>query len=180
MKKLSFFAILLPMALLMQYCKKSAAADDATVTPLFQANINNVVWTPTSVSATLTYSSSKQTKIFSCTATGTTDVINLYIQRPVLKVDSGLSALTYNVDGTTVAPVYSVLTNGVYVSTGTANSGSIIVTAVDSIKKVITGTFSFNASKQNYDGNGNLVSITATQVNVGEFNNMPYKFVKGN
>ena len=56
-------------------------------------------------------------------------------------------------------------------------SGTFIITAIDSVKKVITGTFSCGTIKNNYDSNGNIISVYRANIAAGAFNNMPYKFI---
>jgi hypothetical protein len=181
MKKRSLFVVLILSALLMQYCKKASTADTTTTTTtLFSAIINDSTWTPTGVKATLTYNAANKTKIFSCTATNTSDQISLSIKQPALKLDSGFTARTYTIDSTTnIAPVYYTLNSSkAFAPLGTVKSGYIIVSSIDSLNKVITGSFDFVANRLNYDGNGNLTSITSVSISGGSFNNMPYTYIK--
>jgi hypothetical protein len=55
--------------------------------------------------------------------------------------------------------------------TVSAGSGSIIVTAVDSVKKQITGTFNFYSRSTATDG-----SVTVDNILGGEFTSLPYTF----
>jgi hypothetical protein len=184
MKKGATIAVLLLTAFLMQYCKKSSddTTTTTTTTPVYTADINYVAWTPTSVSATLTYNSTAKTKTFSCVALGPTDEITFSILQPSVagKVDSGFTVKAYSVDtvANNVLPKYFTLSNGVFTQIGTVKSGYINVTAIDSLNKVITGTFTFTQNKLNYDGNGKVTSITSTLITAGTITSMPYTFKK--
>lgn len=187
MKKLSIIALLLSVAVLMQYCKKSDSTDDTTTTTtstvLYQAYINGAVWTPKTTSTVLTYNATAQTKTLVFTADSTADRIVLSLKLPSTKVDSGFKVQTYVAD-TTGAPVikndlqYFKKVNNVYTTVGNVKSGYVTISAIDSIKKTVTGTFALSQNKLNYDGGGKVVSITTTAITSGQFNSMPYTFKK--
>ena len=89
----------------------------------------------------------------------------------------GFTLGTYNVDATSVLINYNtqVLQNGQYVflphGSVSAGSGVIIVSAVDSAKKQITGTFNFYSRSS--DSNGD---VTVDNILGGEFTSLPYTF----
>ena len=89
----------------------------------------------------------------------------------------GFTIGTYDVDTTSVIIKFNtqVNSNGQYVflphGKVSAGSGSIIITAVDSVKKQITGTFNFYSRSMASDG-----TITVDNILGGEFTSLPYNF----
>ncbi|HEY8781283.1 MAG TPA: hypothetical protein VIM16_06695 [Mucilaginibacter sp.] len=185
MKKLSLIATLLLTVLLLQKCKKDTVSASTTSNTLLFAVINDTSWNADTVNAAITYNSIAKTKVFNCSAiaknkelkwsvTQTTNVLNT----------AGFPLTTFNADSAN-GNSFSYYTSqknssGVFVlaplGTVSGGSGNLTVTAVDSVKKTITGTFSFTAKKFNYDDNGNVISVTISQIIAGAFNNMPYTF----
>ncbi len=165
----------------MQSCKKSSPSDstDTATTVLFNDYLNGVLWTPKTVNATLTYNASAQTKTFTCIATDTlgTGKIVLNLSQPATTVDSTLMVAGYT-DTTYCKPLYYTIANGVSTSAGPIKSAYINITAYDAVKKLATGTFGFTQLKLNYDGAGNVTSVTSTSVSAGQFNNLPFTFIK--
>lgn len=111
----------------------------------------------------------------------------LSVKQSVAPNNSAFPIATYPVDGTPTSPVSMSLYTQQLTSAGNydfvlygtaaqANSGSVVVSAVDTVNKTITGTYSFTSSKLNYDDNGNYVSITLGTITSGQFNAMPYTF----
>lgn len=182
MKKRSILALLLLVAVLMQYCKKSSDDTTTTTTTIpFQAYVNNVVWTPLTTNAVLTYNAAANTKTFTWQADSTNDRIVLNNKITSSGAGTGIPLLTYNVDTTAAAKVtmtYYRVVNKVYTTVGTTRSGYITVSAIDSVAKLITGTFGFNETKVNYDSNNKIISITSTSIASGSFNSLPYTYVK--
>lgn len=68
--------------------------------------------------------------------------------------------------------------NFVYLKHGQVEkgSGSVIITAIDSVKKQITGTFAFYSRATTYDNDGNVISISVDNITGGAFTNLPYSF----
>jgi hypothetical protein len=92
---------------------------------------------------------------------------------------------TYTVDATPnlqlafLTPQKNVDGNVAYTPNGIVKpgSGTVVVTAVDSVKNQITGTFSFTTIVNNYDPTGTIItSVTVATVTGGGFNKVPYTF----
>ncbi len=188
MKTLVNLLVLVVPALLMQSCKKKDDTTDAaaTSTPILQAYINGTVWTPDTLSAAVTYTAATGIKEFSFTGTKSQKRVITSVKQSDAN-NSAFPLATFKVDGTPTSPVaMSLYTqqltsagNYDFVLYGTAaepGSGSVTISAVDTVKKTITGTYSFTSSKLNYDENGNYVSITLGTITSGQFNGMPYTF----
>jgi len=165
----------------MQACKKSDSSDSTTTTApiLFNAYLNGILWTPKTVSATLTYNATAKTKTFTCTATDTLGAakVVLNLTQPAATVDSTLAIQTYS-DTTYCKSQYYTIANGLATSAGPIKSDYVTITAYDAVNKLATGTFGFTQLKLNYDGSGNVTSITSTSVAGGQFNNLPVTFIK--
>ena len=179
MKKISLITALFSVVLLLQNCKKDTVTASTTSTEPMIAYINDSTWIATDIKATLTYNSATKTKVFTCSGLANNKQINLYVTQNNANNSPGFPLATYTVNSTSdVALSYYYMQNGVLAPQGTVapGSGSVVVTAVDSVKKVITGTFTFESLKNNYDGNGNITSVTVAQISNGGFNNIPYTF----
>jgi len=184
MKKFSLIAILFLSVLLLQNCTKDTVTATAASNTLFFADINDTTWTADTVNAAVTYTSAAKTKVFTCTAVALNKEVNMSVTLPGAANTNGFTIGTYNVDATSnvVMSYYTEQKNqsGNYVLTpqGTVSpgSGSVVISAVDSVKKVMTGTFSLTSEKNNYDSNGNIVSVNIAVISSGAFNNMPYTF----
>lgn len=180
MKKLSLIVLSLLSVVIIQSCKKSSSTDDTTTTtttPAFEVYVNSALWTPISVNAVLTYDATAKTKTLTCTGIDTTDKIVLNIKQAATALDSTFTSQTYNANSDSVTPMYYTLNSSkAFEASGTVKSGSIIITAFDEKKKVMTGTFSFVTTHLNYDSNNNVVSITTNTISSGQFNNFPFTF----
>jgi len=185
MKKISLIAALLFSILLLQNCKKDVVTATAQSTELFAAVINDTTFIPTpdSIGTGITYNSAAKNKVFTCTGTFNNKQINLAITLPNTNT-TGFPLGNYNIDATSkVALSYfkkQKNSSGVYVLTqqGTVapGSGTIIITAIDSVKKQITGIFSFTSIIKHLDNNGNITSTVLNQITAGQFNNLSYTF----
>ncbi|TWR26136.1 hypothetical protein FPZ42_10940 [Mucilaginibacter achroorhodeus] len=166
-------------------CKKSSTSETVTPTPVLQATIGGSTWTPDTVSATITYNATAKTKTFHFTGTQAQKQIDISIQdvSPVnnqnftggsyLPDANGINTFNYstqikNSSGAYVFAPYGVIKPG---------DGNVTVTALDSAGKTISGTFYFNASKNNYDSNGNIISADLVGVSGGSFK-IPYQFIR--
>jgi hypothetical protein len=183
MKKISLIATLLLAVLLLQNCKKDVVTATAQSTELLSAIINDSTWTPDTISASLIYHSATKNKTLAISGNYKTNQLNLAITIPNANT-TGFPLSAFSIDATSkVAFSYfkqQKNSSGVYVFTQQGNvdpgSGSISITAIDSVKQLITGTFSFTSSVKTLDNNGNIVSIILNQINGGQFNNLPYTF----
>lgn len=177
MNKLRLLTFLLLAAFFIQSCKKETIVGTAYTTKPFQANINGSVWAPDTISNTITYSATNQSKVFILMGTKAQKQIIMTVKLSNASNTPGFTLGTYDVDTTSVIIKYNTQVNsgGQYVflphGTVSAGSGSIIVTAVDSVKKQITGTFNFYSRSTATDG-----SVTVDNILGGEFTSLPYTF----
>jgi len=182
MNKLRLFTFLLLAGLfIIESCKKDTFVGTSYTTKPFQANINNTVWAPDTVSNTIFYNSANGTKTFALTGTKDQKQINMTVILSNASNTPGFTTGSYTVDGTSVLINYNtqVLQNGQYVflphGTVSPGSGIITVSSVDSVKKQITGTFNFYSRSTGVDSTGNTV-IYIDNILGGEFTNLPYTF----
>jgi len=186
MKKFTLAVVLVLSALLLQYCKKSDS-DSATTTNstiyTFSSYINDTLWVPANYNAQVAYTAATKNKVFTCTGTYNGQQVNLSVtQSNASSVGNGFPLGTFSVDASgKVTGVYgkaasSTSTN--YIPQGTLKSGYVTVSAVDSVKMTITGTFTFNTVSYTYDTGGNITSLTVNTVSSGAFNNLPYTYKK--
>jgi hypothetical protein len=185
MKKISLIVALLSAVLLLQNCKKDTVTATATSNLTLFAAINDSTWTANAVTAAITYNSATKTKIFTCTGVGLNKEINIAVTQNTAVNTSGFPLATFVVDNTSnvLLSYYTEQKNssGAYVlaplGTVGPGSGAIIISAIDSVKRQITGTFGFTSLKNTYDSQGNITSVTLTQISAGAFNNLPYTFI---
>jgi hypothetical protein len=183
MKKNALFLFIIPAVIVSQSCKKGST-DDITPTPVFQAYIGTPVWTPDTVSASITYNTTTKTKVFTCGGVKDQKKIDITLTDPTPTDDGGITTGTYKVTANSnVLFTYSTQVknnSGQYVfepfGTVQVGSGTLIITAVDANAKTITGNFSFTSSKTNYDENGGIISVDVAAVTAGTITNMPYTF----
>ncbi|WP_448697952.1 hypothetical protein ACFGVR_14150 [Mucilaginibacter sp. AW1-3] len=184
MKKSTLVVVLVLSALLLQYCKKdseSATTTNTTIYP-FSAYINDTLWIPTAYTTQVAYTAATKSKVFTCTGTLGTQQVNLAVtQQNASSVGNGFPTGTFNVDASgKVVLSYAKAASGssVFVPQGTVKSGFVTVSAVDSVKMTITGTFGFNTVSYTYDTGGNITSLTVNNVTSGTFNSLPYTYKK--
>jgi hypothetical protein len=179
MKKISLIATLLSVVLLLQNCKKDTVTASTTSTEPMIAFINDTTWIATNVQASITYNSANNTKVFTCTGLANNQQINMLVTQHNAANTTGFALSSYNVNQTAdVALSYNFLQNGVLAPQGVVQpgSGTVVITGIDSVKKVITGTFTFSSIKNNYDNTGAIISVTVAQISNGGFNSVPYTF----
>lgn len=177
MKKISLITALFIGVILLQNCKKDTVNASTYSTQLFFANINDSSWSPTVATSNINYSAANKTKTFSCVASTPNQKVSFYVKLKNASNASGFPLNTYSVDSTTnVGMSYYAFQNNVLspVGTVTPGSGSITISAIDSVNKVITGTFGFTTVKNNYDSSGNFLSVSVSRVSAGAFNKLPY------
>jgi hypothetical protein len=184
MKKISLIATLLSAVLLLQNCKKDTITATTTSTAQMIATINDTTWTADTVHASVTYNSATKSKVFACSGLALNKEITISVLQNGLGNTSGFPLGTYNV-GTTPDIALSYLTEqknslGTYVLTpqGTVGpgSGTVAITYLDSVKNLITGTFSIQSVHNNYDGTGTITSVDIAVIQQGAFNNLHYNF----
>jgi len=180
MKKLSLIITLLLAVLLLQKCKKDTYTAYATSTNTMFAIVNDTTWSADTTQASITYNAATKTKVFTCTGIANNKEVIMSCTFANTGNTPGFPLNTFNADSaqTNQFAYYTKGLTGGFVEQGTVGpgSGTIVFTAVDSVKKVVTGTFSLVTKKINYDKNGNQVSTTINEVADGAFNSMPYTF----
>jgi len=189
MRKIQLIVLLLISAIYFQGCKKDVVTSASTTSDkILAANINGVVWYPDTVSARITFNNATNVKTFSVIGTANSKRVTFNINVPNSTNTNSFPLATYKVDGTgKLNMTYYTLQknsagNYVYVQTGTVESGSglVTITAIDTVAKVITGTYSFTSKKVNKDSAGNYVSIEISQILLGTFDKLPYVLGDGN
>jgi hypothetical protein len=179
MNKLKLITFVLLSAVLIQSCKKDTVTATAYTTDPFQANINGATWAPAdSTSSTITYNSAAKTKIFNLSGEKDQKQIIMSIRLNNASNTPGFALATYTVDADAVAVNFNTIQKNssgsyVYLPHGTVSpgSGTIVVTAVDSVKKQITGTFNFYSRSTDSSG-----AVTVDNILGGEFTALPYTF----
>lgn len=175
--------LLLLSAICIQSCKKDVTTSASTTSDkILSANINGVAWNPDTVSASITYNAATKTKTFSVVGIALQKKVSVSVAVPNSINTAGFPFATYKVDATNnvqLAYYTQAVINGDFTQIGTVEpgSGSVTTTAIDSVKKVITGTYFFTSKKVNKDDNGNIISIDIQQILSGSFTNLPYTFV---
>ncbi|SDP79609.1 hypothetical protein SAMN05428975_2812 [Mucilaginibacter sp. OK268] len=183
MKKTQLLMLLLLSAICIQSCKKDVTTSASTISDkILSANINSVAWNPDSVSAAITYNAAAKTKTFTVVGTATQQRVSISVAVPNSTNTAGFPFATYKVDATNnvqLAYYTQTLIGGDFNQVGIVEpgSGSVTTTAIDSVKKVITGTYSFTSKQVNTDDEGNIISINVQQILSGTFTNLPYTFV---
>lgn len=184
MKKLSLIVILFLAVLALERCKKDTVNATATSTNTLFALINDTTWSATNIAASMAYNSSDQTKTFTCTGSDSDKQIVMTIKLSNAMNTAGFPLSTFNADQAgTVTFSFSrlgkdSLGNPVFVQQGTVNagSGSFTVSSIDSVKKTLSGIFSFSTLKNEYDGQGKIISTSRNLIQSGAFNGLPYTF----
>jgi len=189
MKKIQLVVLLIISALYFQSCKKDVVTTASTTSDkILAANINGTEWYPDTVSANITFNAATKVKTFRVVGTANSKRVIFNVNVPNSTNTNSFPIATYKVDGTgNVNMFYYTLQKNssgeyVYVQTGNVEpgSGSVSVSAIDTVAKVITGTYSFSSKKVNYDSNGNYISIETSQIQLGSFDKLPYVLGNGN
>ena len=176
------FCLITPTKL--QKCKKDTVTATATSSTTLFATINDTLWNADTIKASITYNSTTKSKVFACTGIANNKEINISCTQTNATNTAGFPLSVFNADaaGNNTFSFFMAQKNPagnyVFVQQGTvaAGSGNITVTAVDSVKKLITGIYAFTSIQNNYDNNGNIISVSVSQVTAGAFNSMPYTF----
>jgi hypothetical protein len=177
MAPIKLIAFLLPAVMILHSCSKDSVSATTTSNSPLQALVNGTSWVPDTISSSITYNAATKSKTLYCISTHEQKQVIFSVTLADATNTAGFTTGTYTVDETPkVAMQYNVQQrddsgNYVYVQQGTVTpgSGTVVVSSVDSVKKVITGTFSLVARSNNPDG-----TITVNEVSAGAFNSMPY------
>ena len=177
MNKLKLLTFFLLAAFFIQSCKKDTIVGTAYTTAPFQANINGATWAPDTTTSSVTYNAATGIKTFMISGTHQAKQIILSIGVTAGNTP-GFPLGTYNVDASAITAQYNVQEKNssgeyVFVPHGAVGAGSGIfnITAVDSVKKQITGTFQFYSRSTGTDG-----SVTVDNILGGEFTTFPYTY----
>ena len=181
MKKILFVVCFLGLITFLENCKKDTVYATATSTKTLIADINDSTWIADTINASINYSNNIKTFAFSGFYNNKEVTVSV---AKTLTNTPGFALGTYTTqDSTHVFMSYlkyqkDTTGNYSYVSTGvvTPGSGTITITAIDSVKKQITGIFNLTTVKNNYDSSHNIISISVQEVTAGGFNSMPYTF----
>jgi hypothetical protein len=183
MKKTQLIMLVLLSAICIQSCKKDETTTASTTSDkILSANINGTAWNPDTVNAAITYNDAAKTKAFTVIGTANGQRITINVTLPNSTNTNGFTLGTYKVsDATNVALKYYTENSAGsddYTQVGTVEpgSGSVIITAIDTDKKLITGTYSFSSRQIDRDSDGNIIAITTVNVLLGSFTNLPYTF----
>lgn len=178
LKHLLQAALLLVVALL-QNCKKETAHIPAT--PPKQgmfALINDTAWTAVTVTASLEYDGTR--KIFTCRGTTDNKIIQLIaIQNNVTAGnDFPVGPANGNFDsfGYYILPVHRALTEQ-NPTLGTAPGTSLVITAIDTANRLISGTFTFPQADTAYDAVGNVTMVQNNLITSGFFKQVHYVYI---
>jgi hypothetical protein len=184
MNKLQLFAIFLLSVIIIQSCKKENETAVAYSTAPLQANIDGSTWAPDTLSTSITYNSATKTKVLNISGTKNTRQVILSVTLNNAPSTAGFLVNTFNIDSLAVVAQYNTqqkdaLGNYVFMPQGAVSpgAGTITVTAVDSVKKLITGKFSFYSRTVTYDASGVVTSINVNNIYGGAFNSLPYTFI---
>ena len=180
MKKLSLIITLLSAVLLLQNCKKDSITETVTSSNTLFAVINDTTWSADTIKAAMVYNSLSKTKVLTCTGIAKNKEVNFMVTQPTAINTTGFPLSTFNADaaGTITFSYFAAATANNFVQQGTVapGSGTISFTAIDSVKRQVSGTFSFISEKNNLDKDGNIISVTINEVSAGAFNILPYTF----
>lgn len=180
MNKLRLLIFVLLSAFVIQSCKKVSVSASAASTAPLQAAINGAAWAPDTISNTITYNSATKTKVFNCMGTKSGKQIILTINLNNASNTPGFNTGTFNIDSVTTIVQYNTQqknSSGAYVflpqGAVRPGAGTVAISAVDSVKKQITGTFFFYS--RTYDNSGIVTSIDV--IYGGAFNALPYTYI---
>ena len=176
-----FGAALLFAVVLLQNCKKDVAHTAAAAPPTqgMYALINDTAWTAVTVAASLQYTGFSTGKVFTCRGTMGNKMIQLIASQSNVAAgnDFPLGAANGNSAsfGYYILPVHLNLTEQ-NPTPGTDAGTSLVITAIDTGKRLISGTFTFPARDSIYDAFGNVILVVKNQINNGLFKQVPYVY----
>jgi hypothetical protein len=183
MKKLSLIIFLFLGVLLLERCKKTEVTETVTSTNTLFATINDTSWSADTITAALNYSSATATKVFTCTGIADNKELNIQVTQTQATNTPGIPLISFTSNASTINFSYATSEkNSAGVVTWypqgavTAESGFVTFTVIDSVKKVVSGTFNFVTTQIVYNPDGTIYTTTHNQVQAGAFNNLPYKF----
>jgi hypothetical protein len=180
-EKILFITTLISVVFLLQNCKKNTGVSPGSSTkPTMVASINDSAWIATGISARIDYNVITLTKTFHIYGVSGNKAIDLMTSQ-----NNAGNTPGFQVNNNNDYPVFDYLIQpgpdtAFYAersTVGTASGGSLLITAVDSVNRTISGTFSFPAFKNIYDSNGYVISEKEfAKISSGKFNSVPYTF----
>ncbi|GAC1314860.1 MAG: hypothetical protein NVSMB24_39960 [Mucilaginibacter sp.] len=177
-----FKAALLFVVALSQNCKKEAAtAKTQAALPAqgMYALINDTAWIAQTVTATLEYDRFSTSKIFTCRGTAGNQIIQLVAIQNDASAGSDFQVGPANGNSDNfsyfILPIHRSLTEQTTTPSTTAGS-SLVITAIDSAKRLISGTFTFPSLDSAYDANGNVIAVQKNQIANGFFKQVHYVY----
>ncbi|HTK20532.1 MAG TPA: DUF6252 family protein [Mucilaginibacter sp.] len=177
--KLVPLAALMFVAVLLQNCKKEATNTSAAIPAKgMYALINDTAWTAVSVTATLEYDAVSG-KIFTCRGTMGNKIIQLTaIQNNVGAGNSfpvGPANANFDSFGYYIMPIHRDLTEQ-NPTAGTVAGTSLVITAIDTTNRLISGTFTFPQADTAYDAVGNVTGVQNNLITNGFFKQVHYVY----
>lgn len=180
MKKFSLIVCFLGLILFFENCKKDTVYATATSTKTLIADINDSTWIADTINASINFHANQKT--FSFAGFSNNKEVTVSITKTLVN-SAGFPLGTYTTqDSLHVLMSYlkyqkDSTGNYSYIPVGnvTPGSGTVTITAIDSVKKQITGTFNLTTVKNIKDSNNNY-SVYVQEVTAGGFNSMPYTF----
>ena len=180
--KILFTVALLLVIALLQNCKKEVT-NTHTAPPAqgMYALINDTAWTAVTVAASLEYNKAGTTKTFTCRGTAGSQIIQLITVQnnvgagnsfPVGTANGSLTSFNYYIQ-----PIHRELTEQPATPGNTAGT-SLVITAIDTANRLISGTFSFPSADSAYDANYNLTKVQKNQIANGFFKQVHYVYVQ--
>jgi hypothetical protein len=179
LKNFRHAALLLAVALL-QNCKKEAVNTPAAPQkPGMYALVNDTAFTAVTVTASLMYDEFEAAKNFTLTGTMGNKTIQLSAIQPNVAESAdfqlGPASINFNTFSYYAQPAPGNTFTQQSVPSGRAIPGaSIMITAIDTAKRLISGTFTFPSQDNVYDANGKLILTQNNQITKGVFNQVPY------
>jgi len=172
-------ATLLFAVVLLQNCKKETAKTPAAIpTKGMYALINDTAWTAETVVATLEYDAASG-KVFTCRGTTGNKIIQLTAVQsnapagnnfPVGPVNANFDSFGYY-----ILPLHRALTEQ-NPTAGTVAGTSLVITAIDTVNRFISGTFTFPQADTAYDAVGNVTVVQNNLITNGFFKQVHYVY----
>jgi hypothetical protein len=179
--KVLLTAALLLVVWLLQSCKKEAAHNTPAAQPKqgMYALINDTAWRALTVTASLEYNGFSAGKTFNCQGTMGNQVIQLVaIQSNVAAGNDfplGPANASSDSFGYFILPIHRSLTEQ-NTTSGTSPGTSLVITAIDTAKQLISGTFTFPQADTAYDAYGNVIAVQRNLITNGFFKQVHYVY----
>jgi hypothetical protein len=178
-KNLLITALLLVAALL-QSCKKETAHAPAPPPAAgMYALVNDTAWTAVTIAASLEYDRPSTSKVFTLRGTMGDKIIELISTQnnvaagnnfPIGPANGNFASFGYY-----ILPVHRALTEQ-NPTAGTVNGTSLVITAIDTTNRLISGTFKFPQADTAYDAIGNVTVVQNNQITNGFFKQVHYVY----